>query len=90
MLKHLFTDHPASVGETYFEHVAVALGFGLHLFYGALVCLVHAFLPFLFVKTGSKVIIGLHSRMVTGRNRHGQGGTGISLDGVTPPQDLAG
>ena len=70
MIKQLFTDHPASVDETYLEHVGVALGFGFKMFIGTLVCLVHAFLPFLFVKTGSKVITQLHEQMVASRNRH--------------------
>ena len=70
MLKRLFTEHPASVDETYWEHVGVALSFSGKMFYGAVVCLVHAFLPFLFVKTGSQVIVELNDRMVTNRNRH--------------------
>jgi hypothetical protein len=69
MLKSLFSDHPASVGESYWQHLAVALSFSLRLFLGAFVCLVHAFLPFLFVKTGSAIITGLHDRMVTNRRR---------------------
>ncbi len=69
MVKHLFTAHPASVDETYFEHLGVALSFSLKLFAGALVALVHAFFPFLFVKTGSAVIADLHDRMIAGRNR---------------------
>ncbi len=69
MLKRLFTEHPASVDETYFEHVGVALGFCYKMFFGALVCLIHAFLPFLFVKTGSQVITGLYDTMVTNRDR---------------------
>ena len=69
MLKSLFSDHPASVGESYWQHLAVALSFSLRLFLGALACLVHAFLPFLFVKTGSAIITGLHDRMVTNRRR---------------------
>lgn len=70
MFKRLFTQHPASVNETYLEHVGVALDFGFKMFVGALVCLVHAFLPFLFEKTGSRVITELHDRMVANRNRH--------------------
>ena len=69
MLKRLFTEHPASVDETYWAHVGVALSFGFKMFYGALVCLVHAFLPFLFVKTGSQVISELHDQMVANRHR---------------------
>ncbi|PKB19337.1 hypothetical protein B0I00_1568 [Novosphingobium kunmingense] len=65
----LFTDHPASVGETYGEHLAMATGFGLRMVLGGLACMVHGLLPFLFVKTGSKQITTLHSTMVANRNR---------------------
>ncbi len=69
MLKALFTTHPASVDESYLEHMAVALSFSTRLLFAALVCLVHAFLPFLFVRTGSQVIGELHDRMVVNRHR---------------------
>ena len=75
MLKALFCDHPASVDETYSEHLAAAGGFALRLFAASLVCTVHAILPFLFVKTGSTMIEELHDRMVTNRRRlRGSGG----------------
>lgn len=64
-----FQDHPASVGETYGEHLAVASGFGFRMIGAGLACLVHAALPFLFVKTGSNAIAELHGRMVTNRRR---------------------
>lgn len=35
----------------------------------ALACLVHALLPFVFEKTGSRAISGLHDRMVVNRQR---------------------
>ncbi len=54
MMRSLFTEHPASVDETYTEHLGVAFGFSLRMCLGGLACLVHAFLPFLFVKTGSE------------------------------------
>ncbi len=62
-----FTEHPASVGETYLEHLVVALGFGLKMTLGGLACIVHAFVPPLFVTTGSRAVRGLHQRMVTAR-----------------------
>jgi hypothetical protein len=65
----LFTDHPASVGETYREHLAVASGFGLRMILGGCACLIHGLLPFLFVRTGSKQITTLHSTMVINRQR---------------------
>ena len=69
MLKALFCDHPASVDETYTEHMAAAGGFALRLFMAGLVCTVHAILPFLFEKTASAIVEGLHDRMVTNRRR---------------------
>lgn len=69
MMKRLFHDHPASVGETYGEHMLSALGFSGRMFLGACACLVHAFLPFLCLRTGSNTIRLLHDRMIVSRNR---------------------
>ena len=69
MMRRLFTEHPASVGETYGEHLRMAAGFSLRMVWGGIACLVHALLPFLFVKTGSAIITDLHGRMVTHRDR---------------------
>ena len=65
----LFTEHPASVGESYGEHLAMASGFGLRMILGGCACLIHGLLPFLFVRTGSAQISELHSVMVTNRRR---------------------
>ena len=73
-LKDLFTEHPASVDESYLEHMGMALSFAGRLFAASLACLVHAVLPFLFVKTGSLAIDDLHDRMVANRNRHAPAG----------------
>ncbi len=73
MLRRLFTEHPASVDETYVEHLGVATSFGVHMVAVGLACLVHALFPFLFVKTGSQAIAGLYERMVTSRRRHPPG-----------------
>ena len=62
-----FREHPASVGETYGKHFRHATGFGLRMVLGGIACTVHGFLPFLFVKTGSKQISELHDRMVVNR-----------------------
>ncbi len=64
-----FTHHPQSVGETYGEHFLAATGFGLRMLAGAIACLIHAFLPFLFVSTGSGIIRKLHDAMVVNRRR---------------------
>ena len=46
MLRRLFLDHPASVGETYRQHLGVAGRFGWRLTRGGLACMAHAILPF--------------------------------------------
>ena len=63
-LKTLFTEHPASVDETYGEHFIMATGFGARMILGGFACLLHGIFPFLFVKTGSAQISTLHDRMV--------------------------
>lgn len=62
-LKTLFTAHPDSVGETYFEHMGVALSFAWPLLGAGLAALVHAFLPFLCVTTASATVKRLYARM---------------------------
>ena len=62
-----FTEHPASVGESYGEHLGQAVCFGSRMVLAGLACLVHGVLPFLFVRTGSRTINELNERMV--RNR---------------------
>jgi Family of unknown function (DUF6356) len=64
-----FTAHPASVNESYGVHLARALGFGTRMMLAGIACLVHGFLPFLFVRTGSRAITELNERMITQRQR---------------------
>lgn len=68
-MRRLFTEHPESVGESYLEHMGMAFGFGGRMVLTGLACLVHGILPFAFVKTGSRTITELHTRMVTHRDR---------------------
>ncbi|MBP8297228.1 MAG: capsule biosynthesis protein [Burkholderiales bacterium] len=69
-----FRAHPASVGETYCEHLGVALSFGAALLAAGLACLVHAFFPFLFTTTARRAIADLHRRVVTHRDRRPEAG----------------
>jgi hypothetical protein len=68
-IEHLFTDHPHSVGETYFEHMGMASTFGFRMILAGLACLLHGLLPFLFVRTGSVTIHHLHETMIAHRSR---------------------
>ena len=66
MLK-AFTQHPRSVGESYFEHLGQASSFAGSMALGALACFLHGLFPFAFQTSGSRRIRDLHERMVTHR-----------------------
>lgn len=68
-LQRLFTEHPASVGETYSQHLITALSFGARMIAAGSACMLHGFFPFLFVKTGSSTVRHLHDEMITHRTR---------------------
>jgi Family of unknown function (DUF6356) len=46
MARVSFTEHPATVGESYGRHLIYAFGFGGRMIVGSLALLVHAVLPF--------------------------------------------
>ena len=62
-----FTEHPASVGETYTEHLVSAACFGTRMVLAGIACLVHGILPFVCVRTGSRAIAELNERMIANR-----------------------
>jgi hypothetical protein len=63
----LFTDHPRSLGESYWEHQRHALEFGTAMIRGGIACLIHAVFPMLFVRTASTTILRLHDRLIAAR-----------------------
>lgn len=63
-MKNIFTEHPHSIGETYFQHFYHASRFGLGMIIGGTACCLHAFFPFLFKKTGSNYLIRMTSEFV--------------------------
>lgn len=65
MFRRLFVDHPHAVGESYIQHQRVALSFALSLICAGLACLIHALVPGLFVRTGSRMVEDLHHRIVS-------------------------
>ena len=69
-IRRLFAEHPASVGETYLQHLGAASGFAGRMLLGAIACFLHALLPFAFQHTGSDCITSLHEQMVAKRRRH--------------------
>jgi Family of unknown function (DUF6356) len=63
-----FTTHPASVGETYGEHLMAATSFGSRMVLAGIACMLHGLLPFLFVRTGSRAISELNSELIARRS----------------------
>ena len=69
LFRRFFVDHPASVGETYLEHLMTAAGFGTKMVLAGMACVVHGLLPVIFTNRGSDAICALHERMVVNRRR---------------------
>lgn len=67
--QRLFSEHPASVGETYLQHMGQAARFGTRLVFAGLACLVHSLFPFVFVRTARNAISDLYVRVVLNRGR---------------------
>ena len=63
-LQQLFSEHPQSVGETYGEHMVRASRFGGRMVLAGFACMLHALLPFVFVRTGSQAIEELNAQML--------------------------
>lgn len=62
-----FTDHPASVDESYWQHSKFALRFAGKLMQAGGAALVHAFIPALFETTASRMVTSLN-RELTARH----------------------
>ena len=62
-IQSLFTKHPASLGETYTEHMRASLSYAVPLFGAAMAAFVHAIFPFLFTTTASASVKRLYDRM---------------------------
>ena len=68
-LRDRLNDHLQLVGETYLQHLVKATAFAARMMAGALACLAHGVLPFLFTHTGSDCVRRLHQEMVENRRQ---------------------
>ena len=76
-----FTVHPVSVNETYWEHLAFALRFGIKMALGGVAAMLHAVFPFLFVRTAGKLCDELQEMR---KNSPGRKKATDALAGGTP------
>ncbi len=61
---NIFTRHPKSVGESYWQHMGTALSFAGSMLLGSAAALVHAVFPSLCTNTASRTIVRLHKRVM--------------------------
>lgn len=64
-MKNIFTEHPSTVGESYLMHCKFALLFGMKMFMAGSACVIHAIFPFLFPKTGSRLLFEMMTDFVS-------------------------
>lgn len=67
LLRTVFVEHPASVGETYLGHLLTASRFGATMIIAGAACVIHGIVPVLFTTRGSDAIRALHQRMIVNR-----------------------
>ena len=67
-VRALFLDHPATVGESYSQHLRFAASFAFWLIVAGFAALVHAVVPALCETTASRILKRLHARISA---RHG-------------------
>lgn len=65
-LPQKFTEHPESVDETYFEHMAFAAGMSAKLMKAAWCCAIHAVMPWRHCTTGSTAIKEMYEIVTAG------------------------
>ena len=62
-MKNIFTEHPKSIGESYLLHFRNAAGYALTFLLLFFIALIHAILPFLFVRTASDIVCEMSADM---------------------------
>lgn len=67
IIDRLLFAHPRSVGETYFEHAAIAARFGATMVAGGVKCLAHAVIPAVFSRSASDSVAKLNSELARRR-----------------------
>lgn len=63
IVSRLFVEHPSSVDETYFQHMAFAFGFSFRLFRAAFAAAAHGVIPGVCEKTASVEIKEMYNRI---------------------------
>jgi len=62
-MANIFTEHPKEVGETYFQHLWVALKYSFKLLLLFIIAFIHSIFPFIFKTTTSAKIIEMAEQL---------------------------
>ncbi|HRX36352.1 MAG TPA: DUF6356 family protein [Aestuariivirga sp.] len=73
MLRRMFRDHPAKVGESYVEHMVFAFGFSARLFRAAAAAFIHGVVPCLHETTASTAVLDMNDELRARRASMAQG-----------------
>ena len=68
LLVELFTRHPTSVNETYWQHFYFAGMSGMKLTLAGLACMIHSIFPFLFANTASRTMQSILQKISLRKN----------------------
>jgi hypothetical protein len=60
---NVFTDHPRSLGMTWFSHGSGAAKIGIELIGAGAACIIHAIVPGWFTETAGRTVVRLHDVM---------------------------
>jgi hypothetical protein len=77
-MKNIFTAHPHSIGETYFQHMKFAFLFGAKMAVGGCASIIHAIFPFVFQTTGSNMLMKLAQFYIERKTDHKENVKGLS------------
>ncbi len=67
LARRLFLEHPATVGESYFEHAGIAARFGMTMVIGGAKCILHAAVPAIFERAASDCVARLNGELTSRR-----------------------
>ena len=62
-MANIFTKHPKEVGETYFQHLWIALKYSFKLLLLFVITFIHSLFPFIFLTTTSAKIIEMAEKL---------------------------
>jgi len=70
LIMEAFTEHPSSVGESYFEHMLQAIKMSILSIFVCFVFFIHSIFPFLFKTLGCDIVRYINGKCNRGRTGH--------------------